>query len=174
MQYAALVRDAWALTWRFRVLWILGLFAGVTGTTLSLGRSSLPSGWSIQPAEAGIVAVVVGVGVALAALSVFARGGITQLTVDVDRGQPISILSAWRAGARWFWRFSGLLVLLAVLAASVLGGVALAVASLGGPGAALGALVLTLGAVASIVLAYAERATVVHDLGMVAALQHGW
>jgi hypothetical protein len=173
MNYPSLVRDAWAITWRTRFLWILGLFAGVTGSSLSFGRSSLPSNLAIEQAQAWIVAAVV-VGVLLAVLSVVARGGITQATVDIQHGQPSSLLSAWRAGARWFWRFLGLLVLLGALAGAVLGAVVLAVANLGAAGAVLGAVLLTVGAAASIVLAYAERAIVIHDFSVRASLEHGW
>ena len=46
MDYAAVIRDAWRLTWRNRFLWILGLFAGgaVGGwTSPSMGLRFNPS-----------------------------------------------------------------------------------------------------------------------------------
>ena len=101
------------------------------------------------------------------AVSVLARGGITQAMIDLQSGAPSSLLGALGAGRRWFWRFLGMLALLGVLVGLVVGGVALATRSenLGAFGAILSALLLTVGTVVSIVLAYAERAIVVHDLG---------
>jgi hypothetical protein len=195
MNYSTLIHEAWATTWRYRFLWVLGLFAGVTGGSMSLGRSSwpdwpAPAAWGadqqaiLQRAEGWVAAnlpLVIGLaiagvllGIALSVLSVIARGGITQATIDLQSGQPTSLGHAWRAGTRWFWRFLGLLILLAVLASVVVGSVVLAAMSLGGAAALFGAVSLTVGVVASIVLAYAERAIVIHDLGPIAALRHGW
>jgi len=42
VNYLSLIQEAWATTWRSRFLWIFGLFAGVTGGTMSVGRLSLP------------------------------------------------------------------------------------------------------------------------------------
>jgi hypothetical protein len=153
---------------------------------MSLGRSSwpdwpAPSALGLETWVAANLPLVIGLaigaallGIVLAVLSVIARGGITQATVDLQSGQPTSLGHAWRAGTRWFWRFLGLLILLAVLASVVVGSVVLAATSLGGAAALFGALSLTVGVVASIVLAYAERAIVIHDLGLIAALRHGW
>ncbi|MDQ3809315.1 MAG: hypothetical protein M3336_03400 [Chloroflexota bacterium] len=194
MDYRSLVREAWATTWRYRFLWILGLLAGATGGSLSVGRYSMPAPERAElPSEATALAaqaqawmlanlgLVVGlaigaavIGLALAVVSVIARGGITQATVDALSGQPTSLGRAWRAGRRWFWRFLGLLVLLAVIVSVVVGSVAAVAVNLGGLGVLFGALALTAGAVASIVLAYAERAIVVRDLGPIAALRHAW
>jgi hypothetical protein len=197
MNYGTLIRDAWATTWRFRYLWVLGLLAGVTGGTMSLGRYSMqgaPSsdtvefgprlgllavqsaGWieSSLPIVVTLAFAATLAGVLLAGLSVIARGGITQATVDIELGQASSLVGAWRAGTRWFWRFLGLLVLLGVLVAAVAGAAVLAALNLGTAGALLAAVALTLGVVASIVLAYAERAIVIHDLGPLAALAYGW
>jgi hypothetical protein len=189
MDYTTLIGEAWATTWRYRFLWVLGLLAGATGGTMGLGRFSLPD-WSSAAEWTAPVALLaqswidtnvllvgglaLGLGSGAIALSVIARGGITQATIDLQSGAPSSFGRAWRAGTHWFWRFLGLLVLLGVLAAIVVGALVLMISNLGGAGALLGALVLTLGVVASIVLAYAERAIVVHDLSLGDALGHGW
>ena len=184
----SLIQEAWATTWRSRFLWILGLFAGVTGGTMSVGRMSLPSDadgtvlarqveqWLQANASVLVGLAVVGAatGLLLAVLSVIARGGITQATLDLQSGQPMSLRAAWRAGTRWFWRFLGLLVVLGVVAACVVGASVLAWLALGGIGVAFAAVTLTVGAIASIVLAYAERAIVSHDLGPLQALRYGW
>lgn len=180
MNYTTLMAEAWATTWRYRFLWVLGLLAGATGGTMGLGRTSLPelpsaADFFVSLTQSWLIIGLFG-GVAIVALilSVLARGGITQATIDLQSGAPISPRQAWRAGARWFWRFLGMLVLLGLLVSAVLGAVIGATASLGAIGAVLGAVILTLGVIASIVLAYAERAIVVHDLRATAALSHAW
>jgi hypothetical protein len=35
VQYEAVIREAWRITWRFRSLWVLGLFAGSAGPSCS-------------------------------------------------------------------------------------------------------------------------------------------
>ncbi len=180
MNYTTLIAEAWATTWRYRFLWVLGLLAGATGGTMGLGRTSLPELPSAADSFAfltqswTVTALLVLAAAGLAAVAVLARGGITQATIDLQSGGSTSLFQAWRAGGRWFWRFLGLLVLLGLLVTAVLGAVIGATASLGAVGAVLGALILTLGVAASIVLAYAERAIVVHDLRATEALSHAW
>jgi hypothetical protein len=177
------------------VLWIFGLLAGATAGSLSIGRLVWPDdvgspfstdATSIVPAQlptwlaehapqvAMLVAAALVAVLGLLAASVVARGGITQATLELSRGRTASLGGIVRAGARWFWPFLGLLVLLGVVLAVVLGMVVLAALSLGSVGAVLAAGVLSVGVVASIVLAYAERSIVVYDLGPLAALQAGW
>jgi hypothetical protein len=48
MDYGALIQDAWRLTWRYRFLWVLGLFAG--GTIGFSGGGGGASGWR-QPQQ---------------------------------------------------------------------------------------------------------------------------
>jgi hypothetical protein len=185
MNYTTLIAEAWAATWRYRFLWVLGLLAGITGGTMGLGRSSVPE----PPSAANLLAtiqttlgpnvlqlsLIAAAAVVLAVVvSVLARGGITQATIDLQSGVPSSFGRALSAGRRWFWRFLILLALLGALVGVVLGASALAIGGLGSAGAALAAGVLSLGAVASIVLAYAERAIVVRDLSALDGLRHGW
>src|SRR5579884_3123154 len=115
MDYGSLIRDAWTLTWRYRFLWILGLFTGTAvGSFSSLGGNSIQ--WQ-QPPPAGMPPrveidqtaraieqwialhqVVVGLAVlalvvlffALLAVSLIAQGGMTEATVDLARQQPIT------------------------------------------------------------------------------------
>ena len=152
---------------------------------MGLGRSSVPEPPSaanllatlraaVEPSLLEISALAAAGLVVGLVVSVFARGGITQATVDLQSGAPSSLWRALGAGRRWFWRFLILLALLGALVAVVVGASALAIGGLGSAGAALAAGVLTLGAVASIVLAYAERAIVVHDLSALDGLRHGW
>lgn len=31
MEYGSIIKRAWKITWTYRYLWVLGLFAGITG-----------------------------------------------------------------------------------------------------------------------------------------------
>jgi hypothetical protein len=130
----------------------------------------------------------------LIAIGLIAQGGLSTATADLARGRPSSLGAAWRAGWRLIGRYAGLwLLLLAVivLVAAIVGGAAAAIVALVALAAApaggwLGpALVLLVGLplaaagllaaiVVSIVVAYAQRAIAVEDLGPLAALRAGW
>ena len=145
MDYGSLIRDAWALTWRYRFLWVLGLFTGTAiGSCSGFGTgnqfqynaspqdlSRLAPGLEQVPMQLEqwivshpfTVAIAVGaiilLGLALLFVSLVAQGGMTEATVDLARNQPMSLGTAWRAGLHLFWRFLGL-VLVTVAAAIVL------------------------------------------------------
>jgi hypothetical protein len=168
MNYGQLIREAWAITWRSRFLWVLGLLAGGavgmpalrgSGTNWRPSRGELGNlppdlarlagdveAWAL--ANLGLVigaaVVVVLLGLAVLALSFVAQGGLTRATADLAEGRPTSLGQAWRAGRRLFWRYVGLAALLALAAlvlAAVIGGV---VALSFGVGAAFGARLVTL------------------------------
>lgn len=176
----ALIRDAWMTTWQTRRLWLFGLLAGVTAGSLSIGRTSLPTSLTdlLPPLptvfELSTLIVAAALAAVLLVISAVARAAITQATLELERGEGADAAGMLHAGARWFWRFLGLLVLLGLGGAAVVGLAALAAISLGTIGAVLSAVVMTVGVVASIVLTYAERATIAYDLAPRAALSHGW
>jgi hypothetical protein len=133
--YGKLIRDAWAATWRYRFLWILGLFAGGAAGASGGGRSQWRMNgsdiqrWSPRAAEyadtvgtwlaANWVLIAVGaglVGLACVALSFIAQGGMAQATADLAAGRGSSLRQAWRAGLHLCWRYVGLwLALIGVL-----------------------------------------------------------
>lgn len=219
MDYGSLIRDAWALTWRYRFLWILGLFSGAAvGSCSSLGNGS-PLQYQTTPreitrtvpqAEAAFAAIEQWVSshpalVALAAaafllivlalvvISFIAQGGMTEATVDLAEHRPTSLALAWRAGQHLFWRFVGLTLLLiaAALTLAFLVGAVVAVAvgsstlvAEGARGVVISLWVLIgvilalfsipVAILATIVIAYAQRAIVVENVGPLAALRSGW
>src|SRR4051794_13733854 len=78
MDYGLLIRDAWLTTWRNRLLWVLGLFAGVTIGTLGVGGSALPlptlgqlQAW--MPALVQLELAIAGGALLLAVISTIAR-----------------------------------------------------------------------------------------------------
>src|SRR5262249_46164368 len=132
-------RDAWALTWRYRFLWILAVLAGggvgvpafnsVPGPAV---RSDSASATEVPPQVAAFgqsaavwalanVGLLVTLGTLLVALlmvllvvSVVATGGMARATADLATGHPSSLGRAWGAGVHLFWRFVGLWLVIIV------------------------------------------------------------
>jgi hypothetical protein len=157
MQYDKLIRDAWALTWRHRFLWILAVLAGggvgvpaLNGVPGPSVRSDSSSSLELPPQLAGFgqtaaawalanVGLLATVGLLLAALlllllvvSFIAEGGMARATADLATGQPSSLGRAWSAGVHLFWRFVGLWLALVVTALVVAGLIAAVVAAVVG------------------------------------------
>ena len=143
MNYSQLIRDAWAATWRYRYLWILGLFAGGAAGVGSGGQTRWEADrgdverWSPRMAElaettgawvtANWVPLAVGagiVGLAFLMLSFIAQGGMAKATADIAAGRGSSLGQAWRAGLHFCWRYVGLalaLLAIALLVAAAVG-----------------------------------------------------
>jgi hypothetical protein len=143
MNYSQLIRDAWTATWRYRFLWILGLFAGGAAGAGSSGQGqwrvdrSNVGQWSPKVVDAADTAanwlaanwvfIAIGAGiVALACLvvSFIAEGGMATATADIAAGRPTSLRQAWRAGLHLFWRYVGLtlaLIAVALMGAAIVG-----------------------------------------------------
>jgi hypothetical protein len=145
VNYGALLRRSWALTWRHRFLWLLALFAGSTsyggsgagGDLGRLGPSSdelgragpqvgralaEPGRWIAENLGLVLVvgALVVLIVLALLVISFICQGALTRATIDLALNQPSGLRSAWREGRRLFWRFVRLVLLLFGLGLAVL------------------------------------------------------
>lgn len=136
--YMDIVKRAWAVTWRYKILWLFGLFAGAgssSGGSSGSGGSS-PSGGggdasaAMQQVEQFIernVALIVAAVVFLMLLgilwwivSVAARGGIVKLVDDAEERRGVTASEGWRVGFdKWFTVFG--ISFLAGLPAALLG-----------------------------------------------------
>jgi hypothetical protein len=164
MEYGALIKGAWATTWRHRFLWLLGLFAGgASGFSPTAGggvnfqglgpTGSPPGGPGAAPEDvagaataagqwvagnAGLLltgfAVLAVLALAWTVLSLIAQGGLAEATVDLAEGRETTLGRAWRTGLRLVWRYLGLYLVLFGLAILV----ALALAALVGLLVAIG------------------------------------
>lgn len=139
MDYGELIRVAWMRTWRYRFLWVLGLFSGAAvGSCSAIGnggpqfqvqhRSGELAGIPPEIDQAavqsshwiamhpGAVALVIGamllVGFGLLVISLIAQAGMTRATTDLVDDRPTSLGRAWHAGLHFFWRYFGLSLLL--------------------------------------------------------------
>jgi hypothetical protein len=156
MDYGRVLKRAWDITWRWKILWILGFLAALGsggGGGSSSGSSSYTTGnedWSrwfghtYYDAEftAGIIALIVGlgclaliIGIAIWVLSVIARGGLIAGVQQVEEEGQTSFGSAWRAGAKRFWSLFGISFLAAIpLIILVVVGIVVLIAMFAGSG----------------------------------------
>jgi len=152
MDYGKVLGRAWEITWRWKVLWILGFLAALGSGGGALGSSSSYSGdssqWgktyydAIPPAVVGIIlaflCLALFIGIAIWVVSVIARGGLIAGVHQVEEEDSTSFGQAWRAGAARFWTLVGIGILSALpmilmvivgivaLIATILGGMAVA------------------------------------------------
>ena len=133
MDFGKVLGRAWEITWRWKMLWVLGFLAA-----LGQGGGSYPQynytfseqdfgRWAYQPgifAEeffSGIAVLVLGlcclaliIGIILWVVSVIARGGLIAAVQQVEVEGETSFGRAWSAGARKFWTLFGLGILAAL------------------------------------------------------------
>lgn len=135
MGFSQIIKKAWTITWRYRALWVLGLFAGITGAS-SGGSGSGGSGSSSSNSSNSlgnlnsqqwlptlerllplIVVVVLGmmiVGFVWWILSIAARGGLVYAVNEIESGRPFTLGASWNVGFGRWWRLFGLSVLLSL------------------------------------------------------------
>jgi hypothetical protein len=175
VDYNALIRQAWMITWRYRFLWLLGVLAGgaVGMPTLNAGGSSgwrpdqqqidraspavTRAGEQIATWAAANVGLLVGLALAgvalmlaLLVLSLVAQGGMAQATAELATGHVSSLRRAWGVGVHLFWRYVGLWLILigvGITLAAAIGAVTAAVASAAFAGQ--GGLAMAMGGVAT-------------------------
>lgn len=155
MDYFGLLKRAWAITWRYKALWVLGLFAGAAsggsggGGNYSTGSQDFSGDggqaftqierWATE--NLALIAVLAGVlvvfSVAMWILSVAAQGGIAYGTNEAAEERAVSLGTSWSVGfAHWGRTFMIQFVLgLPVLVVALLmGGVLVASGLVGASG----------------------------------------
>lgn len=134
MDYGAIIKRSWQITWRYKALWILGIFAGVSGCAGgSGGGSGSGSSWTESSGgstpfdgfpgsmpdfsrfiplavAAGVLLLVVGA--VLWVLGIAARGGLVTGVNEFEEGRPRRAGELWSAGFSRFWSLLGLDLLL--------------------------------------------------------------
>ncbi len=135
MDYGRVLKRAWEITWRWKILWILGFLAAL-GSGGGPGSSSGSSSYTTNGEEwtrwwdhtfhgpefpAGVIAAIAGIGclvliigIAIWVVSVIARGGLIAGVQQVEEEGQTSFGQAWRAGARRFWSLFGISFLAAI------------------------------------------------------------
>jgi hypothetical protein len=130
MEYGRVLKRAWEITWRWKVLWILGFLASlgsgagggggqgaqyqVDSSDLNrwFGRTGWPEVWAaIGGAVLALLCLGILIGIGLWVLSVIARGGLIAGVQQVEDEGSTTLGAAWRVGVRRFWTLFGLSVL---------------------------------------------------------------
>jgi len=133
MDYGTIIKRAWQITWRYKALWVLGLFAGITGPQSggggnSGGGNSRGTGTSSgnpfpdMPKPAVIMdrmaeylpvlivgaVVLVVLGLLFWALGIVARGGLISGVSAHEEGRSKRLGELWSDGFASIWPMAGL------------------------------------------------------------------
>jgi len=125
MNYGQILSRAWQITWRWKILWVLGFLTALSsslssGSNLSYRMNdSDVAKWALDlPAwpNAALWLSLIGCGVlllllALSVLSVIATGGLIAGVQQVEEEGSTGLRAAWRVGVRRFWRMLGISLL---------------------------------------------------------------
>ncbi len=161
MDYGQLISTAWRMTWRYRGLWVVGLFAGSAsgsgGTFFNSGGGGTTGAESFGDAAPGLsddqlsevlaqvsqaVPVLIAVGVILLViylifwlLSVACQSAVIAGAGEAATGADVTLGGAWSNGMKAFGRLAGLdLLWLVVWLVTISAVVAYAVSALGRTG----------------------------------------
>lgn len=130
MDHIDIIKRAWRVAWRYKILWLFGLFAGgvsgggggggggnLSGTAGQLQPdNTLPiqelqrAGWWLQD-NIGLVIVLFALSVLVAFIlfisSIVAKGGLIHLVNEAEEGRPVRGLDGWATGLRMSPRVFG-------------------------------------------------------------------
>lgn len=140
MDYGDIIKRAWRVTWRYKALWILGLFAGASsggsnggggnayrsggssGTGSTTTQAEVAKYWLIAERFvvenagaiiAGIVVLAI-IGFIFWVIGVAARGGLIHLANEAEEGREVRLAHGWSAGFHKWWRLFGVELLTAL------------------------------------------------------------
>lgn len=145
MDFGKVFGRAWEITWRWKMLWVLGFLAalgqgsGAPNANFSFSgdefnRFDVPLGDSAEEfflALSGVILILICViliiAIALWVVSVIARGGLIAGVLQIEEQGETSFGKAWSAGARKFWTLFGLGILAAIplILLLIIGGIVL-------------------------------------------------
>ncbi len=154
MDIGAVLSRAWNITWKYKVLWLLGILAGCSAsgrgnfgqTTSSFrgfnfgpaGKLQGPPGEGMQrfidrlsggawiPIVLGVILLVVFISLVLLVLGVLGQGGLIAAFGRADDGHNITLSEAFQLGGEHFWRLLGIRI--TVWVAGLIIGIVVAVA----------------------------------------------
>ena len=203
MDFGYVIKRAWEIIWKFKVLWIFGILAscgqagGSGGSNSGYKFSSQESNASSQieqwfsQLDPAIIALLIGLAILIVfilvvlaiLLGTVGRVGLIRGTMKAEQGADrLTFGELWREGLSYFWRvfglnlLVGLIILAVVLVVFVLGAI-LTRLTLGLFALCLLPLVCLIVPVlwaVSVVIEQANVALVVENLGIIKAIERGW
>jgi hypothetical protein len=200
MDYGYVIKRAWEIIWKFKILWLFGILAScgqASGSSGGNARYSFSSrDTSISPQierffnqmDPGIIALLIGVGIFLVLvmivlailLGTVGRVGLIRGTVKAEQGATrLTFGELWRDGITYFWRVFGLNLLVGVLIFLAIIAVILlmiipTVFTLGLCLIPLVCLFIPVMWAVSVVIEQANIALVTENLGISEAIKRGW
>ncbi|MCL2503443.1 MAG: hypothetical protein FWE94_02385 [Coriobacteriia bacterium] len=129
IRFGEIIKRAWQIMWRHKVLWVLGMFAGISGgcqggvNSSSNYRSSSapdlsslsdrlsPDFLGVLPAFIAIIVVFVLIGLVWWILSLAAQGGLIAGVDEIEAGRAPRLGALWKAGFSKFLSLWGLDIL---------------------------------------------------------------
>jgi hypothetical protein len=128
MDFGKVLGRAWEITWRWKMLWVLGFLAALgqggsgsfpqynyTFSEQDLEPWLYKPGFAMEEFLGGIFALVIGlcclaviIAILLWVISIIARGGLIAGVHQVELVGETSFGKAWSAGAQKFWTLFGL------------------------------------------------------------------
>ncbi|MGA9532571.1 MAG: hypothetical protein WBR18_07635 [Anaerolineales bacterium] len=153
MDFGAILKRTWDITWKFKGLWVLGILAGCSGRNGggSGGNASNSVNYqgsgnsfpqlehfinSIDPSiwiglAVAIVLIVLLLVAVFIVVAILGQAGLIHGFDRADEGELVTLSSAFRGGLPYFWRLFGLQVLLFVLGIFTVGFVIAALVVIG-------------------------------------------
>jgi hypothetical protein len=200
MDFGYVLKRAWEIIWKFKVLWIFGILAscgqasGSGGSNSGYRFSSQESNFSPQidrffnQLNPAIIALLIALGIfivlALIVLAILlgtiGRVGLIRGTVKAEQGaEHLTFGELWREGLKYFWRVFGLNLLIGVITfvailAIVIIMIIPTVFTLGLCLIPLMCLFIPVMWAVYVVIEQANIALVVENLGILEAIAHGW
>ena len=203
MEYGKVLRRAWQITWQYKVLWVLGFLASLSGNAGGLrainpllfwqpsitSRAAtspdtgiwLPCGWGLIVTAMGVVSIIT-------------WGGLIAGVQQIEEEGSTSFGRAWRVGVKRFWTLFGIGILWAI--PGIVMGLILALGGLVSgvypterfgtelPGASADSWIGCAGLLCTavtipmwlvwLIRMYAKRAAILEGLGWIQAFKHGW
>ena len=132
MDFGKVLGRAWEITWRYKVLWVLGFLAGLgqaggtpqnsyslyegewNGFSYRLGESAEEFFAAISVLILGVLCLLFIIAIVIWVISVISRGGLIAAVQQVEEDGATSFRQAWAAGAKKFWTLLGLSILSAI------------------------------------------------------------
>ena len=203
MDYGYVIKRAWQIIWKFKVLWIFGILASC-GQASSTGGSNWSYSFSNQDTNfnfqvqhffnqltPGSIALLIGLAVLFSLvvvvivilLGTIGRVGLIRGTTKAEQGaERLTFGELWRDGLAYFWRVFGLNLLIGIsifLAAMIMifAGILLTVGTLGLFALCLlplMCLLIPLAWAVYVVVEQANVALVVENIGIIEAIKRGW
>jgi hypothetical protein len=203
MDFGYVLKRAWEIIWKFKVLWIFGILASCGQASGSSGgnsgyRFSSQNGNVTSPIEqffarldptiiALLIAIAIIVVLALIVIAILlgtvGRIGLIRGTMKAEQGaEHLTFGELWRDGLTYFWRVFGLnlligvIIFLAIVILTIFG-VVLTIGTLGIFALCLLPLICLIVPVfwaVYVIVEQANIALVVENLGITKAIERGW